>query len=141
MSPPPEKTTGTPSFRTLSAVCRAPGQDGGLRERGDCRVPLQPGRQLPLLGAESPPTGGTSLHGNDRGCQPSCCPAAGKETGSAPWGGFCPEWGLGLGSPVLLRSDLPPVGLTWSFLPAGSRSHTSAGHDTGAGGSLGWATS
>ena len=97
---PPEKTTGTPSFPILSAVCRAPGQDGGLRERGDCRVPLQPGWQLPLLGAESPPAGGTSLHGNDRGCQPACCPAAGKETGSEPCGGFCLELGVGVSYPA-----------------------------------------
>lgn len=87
----------------LSAVCRAPGQDRGLRECGDRWIPLQPGWQLPLLGAESPPAGGTSLHGNDRRCQPAGRPATGKEMGSEPWGFFCPEWG----SPVLLRLDLP----------------------------------
>lgn len=50
------------SLASVSAVCRPPGQDCGLCERGNRGVPIQPGWQLSLLGAEPTPAGGTSLH-------------------------------------------------------------------------------
>lgn len=85
------------------AVCRPPGQDGGLREHGDGGVSLQPGWQLPLLGAESPSAGGAPLHRDDRRRQPACRPVTGKDLRSEPWGFFRPGWGL----PVLPVVDLP----------------------------------
>lgn len=59
-------------------VCGAPGEDGGLRERGDSGVPLLGGRELPLPGAEPPPSGGAPLHRDDRRRQLAGRPAPGR---------------------------------------------------------------